>query len=250
MQQMRRERFGTDDDVFAGSEEFQEEWFGEDEDGNSLHEVGLRGGWDAKKRDEELSADGVTGEVVFPGPDAVTGKMGAPFGAGFAIDTHRRSRAGARRRALRTTAGPPSCARQSPQRRAGLIVAPILGDIDGAIAEITRAHGEGLWGGVIIPAQWGKYASYTNYRYDPIWELCESLDAAGAHALGSGRARRLRRGARRARALRDRDGVVDVASDVVPAVVGSVRALPRPQDGGHRSRARTGRPTCSGAWTR
>ena len=87
MQQMRRERFGTDDDVFAGSEEFQEEWFGVDEDGNSLHEVGLRGGWDAKKRDEELSADGVTGEVVFPGPDAVTGKMGAPFGAGFAIDS-------------------------------------------------------------------------------------------------------------------------------------------------------------------
>ena len=87
MQQMRRERFGTDDDVFSGSEEFQEEWFGEDEDGNSLHEVGLRGGWDAKKRDEELSADGVTGEVVFPGPDAVTGKMGAPFGAGFAIDS-------------------------------------------------------------------------------------------------------------------------------------------------------------------
>ena len=54
-------------------------------------------------------------------------------------------------------------------------MAPILGDIDGAIAEITRAHGEGLWGGVIIPAQWGKYPSYTNYRYDPIWELCESL---------------------------------------------------------------------------
>ena len=75
----------------------------------------------------------------------------------------------------RTTAGRPSCARQSPQRRAGLIVAPILGDIDGAIAEITRAHGEGLWGGVIIPAQWGEYPSYTNYRYDPIWELCESL---------------------------------------------------------------------------
>ena len=86
MQQMRRERFGTDDDVFSGSEEFQEEWFGEDEDGNSLHEVGLRGGWDAEKRDKELTADGVTGEVVFPGPDAVTGKMGAPFGAGFAID--------------------------------------------------------------------------------------------------------------------------------------------------------------------
>ena len=136
MQQMRRERFGTDDDVFAGSEAFQEEWFGEDEDGNSLHEVGLRGGWDAKKRDEELSADGVTGEVVFPGPDAVTGKMGAPFGAGFAIDSTADPvlvLAGAR--AYNRWAA--ELCGQSPQRRAGLIVAPILGDIDGAIAEIT-----------------------------------------------------------------------------------------------------------------
>ena len=33
MQQMRLERFGTEDDVFAGSEEFQEEWFGVDEHG-------------------------------------------------------------------------------------------------------------------------------------------------------------------------------------------------------------------------
>src|SRR4051794_20524542 len=169
MDQMRRERFGTDADVFAGSEEFQEEWFGEDDDGNSLHELGLRGGWDAKKRDEELSADGVTGEVVFPGPDAVTGKMGAPFGAGFAIDATADPElvlAGAR--AYNRWAA--ELCGQSPQRRAGLIVAPILGDIDGAIAEITRAHGEGLWGGVIIPAQWGEYPSYTNYKYDAIWE--------------------------------------------------------------------------------
>ena len=33
---------------------------------------------------------------------------------------------------------------ESPERRAGLIVAPILGDLDGAIAEIQRAHAEGL----------------------------------------------------------------------------------------------------------
>src|SRR5207249_1967009 len=74
---------------FVGDAEFQEEWFGEDEEGNSLHEVGLRGGWDAGTRDRELDRDGVTAEVVFPGPDAVTGSMGAPFGAGFnPIVTH------------------------------------------------------------------------------------------------------------------------------------------------------------------
>src|SRR5213078_3872180 len=39
---------------FLGDDEFQEEWFGEDEEGNSLHEIGLRGGWDAATRDKEL----------------------------------------------------------------------------------------------------------------------------------------------------------------------------------------------------
>jgi hypothetical protein len=235
MQQMRRERFGTDDDVFAGSEDFQEEWFGVDDDGNSLHELGLRGGWDAKKRDEELSADGVTGEVVFPGPDAVTGKMGAPFGAGFAIDATADPElvlAGAR--AYNRWAA--ELCGQSPQRRAGLIVAPILGDIDGAIAEITRAHGDGLWGGVIIPAQWGEYASYTNYRYDPIWEVCEALDLP-VHTH-SGPAAHADYGAV--------PGVLGLyASETVwwtsrPLWFllwsGSVRTVPRAQDGGHRSR--------------
>ena len=113
MQQMRRERFGTDDDVFAGSEAFQEEWFGEDEDGNSLHEIGMRGGWDAKKRDEELSADGVTGEVVFPGPDAVTARWarrsvrGSPSTAPPIPCSYLPVRA-------RTTAGPPSSAARAP----------------------------------------------------------------------------------------------------------------------------------------
>jgi hypothetical protein len=68
---------------FVGDDEFQDEWFGEDQDGNSLHEIGLRGGWDAATRDQALDDDGVCAEVVFPGPDAVTGSMGAPFGAGF-----------------------------------------------------------------------------------------------------------------------------------------------------------------------
>ena len=39
---------------FVGDDEFKEEWFGVDDEGNSLHEIGLRGGWDAATRDEEL----------------------------------------------------------------------------------------------------------------------------------------------------------------------------------------------------
>src|SRR6185436_20002702 len=40
-------RVDADGSPFVGDEEFKAEWFGEDEEGNSLHEIGLRGGWDA-----------------------------------------------------------------------------------------------------------------------------------------------------------------------------------------------------------
>src|SRR4029078_13515938 len=67
------------------------------------------------------------------------------------------------------------CQDSSPERRAGLAVAPILGDIDAAVAEITRAKESGLKG-IIIPAQWGQYPSYAHDRYDPIWAVCQDLD--------------------------------------------------------------------------
>ena len=129
---------------FIGDDEFKEEWFGEDEEGNSLHEIGLRGGWDAATRDKELDNDGVTGEVVFPGPDAATGTHGRAVRCRLQPGRHARTPSTCSPARVRTTAGRPSCARTSPERRAGLIVAPILDDLDGAIAEIRRAHADGL----------------------------------------------------------------------------------------------------------
>lgn len=167
-------RTGAGGTQFTGDEEFQDEWFGEDEDGNSLHEVGLRGGWDAATRDKELDNDGVCGEVVFPGPDAVTGTMGAPFGAGFnPVATRGPEHLIAGARAYNRW-GAELC-HDSPERRVGLIVAPIVDDIDGAVTEIRRAHGEGLTGGIIIPPRWGDKASYTSTTYDKVWAVCEEL---------------------------------------------------------------------------
>lgn len=165
---------GREASKFVGDDQFQDEWFGTDDEGNSLHELGLRGGWDAATRDRELDRDGVTAEVVFPGPDAVTGTMGAPFGAGFnPVATRSPAHLLAGARAFNRWAA--ELCKESPERRAGLIVAPILGDIDGAIAEIRRAHGDGLTGGIIIPPQWGEHASYASYDYDPVWRVCEEL---------------------------------------------------------------------------
>ena len=56
--------------------EFVKDWYDENEEG-------LRGGWDAARRDAELDADGVVGEVIFPDADAVLGGASAPFGAGL-----------------------------------------------------------------------------------------------------------------------------------------------------------------------
>src|SRR5579862_5970115 len=168
------ERQGQPDPRFIGDEEFKSEWFGADEEGNSLHEIGLRGGWDAARRDKELDSDGVAAEVVFPGPDAVTGSMGAPFGAGFnpvATRSPQHLLAGAR--AYNRWAA--ELCQDSPERRVGLIVTPLLGDIEGAIAEVRRAHADGLRGGVIIPPRWAGYESYTSYAYDPVWAVCEEL---------------------------------------------------------------------------
>ena len=160
---------------FTGDEEFQGEWFGEDEDGNSLHEIGLRGGWDAPTRDKELDNDGVTAEVVFPGPDAVTGVMGAPFGAGFnPVATRSPEHLLAGARSYNRWAA--ELCSTSPERRAGLIVAPIVDSVEGAITEIRRAFDEGLTGGIIIPPRWGDHPSYTSQRYDPVWAVCEELD--------------------------------------------------------------------------
>ena len=68
------------------NEEFAEEWERENEEG-------LRGGWDAARRDKELDADGVVGEVIFPDADAVTvGRVGAVRRRPAVERRHRRRR--------------------------------------------------------------------------------------------------------------------------------------------------------------
>jgi len=149
------------------NEAFAEEWYRENEEG-------LRGGWDAARRDKELDADGVAGEVIFPDADAVGAGASAPFGAGLGqsgeLDpTLLLAGARAHNRWLAEL-----CA-ESPDRRAGVAIVPILHDIDAAVAEIRRAHESGLRGGILIPSMWQPYAPYHDARYDPIWATCEEL---------------------------------------------------------------------------
>ncbi len=148
--------------------DFADEW-------NQENEEGLRGGWDAARRDKELDADGVAGEVIFPDADAVTSGASAPFGAGIGFTgamppepLFAGARAHNRWLAELCTA--------SPDRRAGVAIVPIFADIDAAVAEVRRARESGLRGGILIPPMWGDYDPYHDKKYDPVWAVCEELD--------------------------------------------------------------------------
>jgi predicted TIM-barrel fold metal-dependent hydrolase len=148
------------------NEEFAEEWERDNEEG-------LRGGWDAGRRDKELDADGVVGEVIFPDADAVAGGASAPFGAGLSASSDVAPdllMAGARAH-NRWLA---ELCQDSPERRAGVALVPIY-DPDAAVIEIRRARESGLRGGILIPSMWGTHPPYHDARYEPVWATCEEL---------------------------------------------------------------------------
>lgn len=151
-----------------GNKQFEDEWFSENEEG-------LRGGWDAARRDRELDADGVVGEVIFPDADAVVGGASAPFGAGLGMSASQdpellMAGAAAHNRWLAELCS------DSPERRAGVALVPIHHDVPAAVAEIRRAHRSGLRGGLLIAQMWNESAPYHDRRYDPIWATCQELE--------------------------------------------------------------------------
>jgi predicted TIM-barrel fold metal-dependent hydrolase len=149
------------------NKEFADEWHADNEEG-------LRGGWEASRRDKELDADGVVGEVIFPDADSVTSGASAPFGAGLSASSETPPHlllAGARahNRWLAEL-----CA-TSPERRAGVAVVPIIAGVDESVVEIRRAAESGLRGGILIPPMWQPHEPYHDARYDPVWAVCEEL---------------------------------------------------------------------------
>jgi predicted TIM-barrel fold metal-dependent hydrolase len=146
---------------------------------------GKRGTWDADTRVRELEADGVVGEVIFPGAE----NFGIPF-RGLrpttrALEPQRPELRVAGVRAYNRWLAD-LCAAH-PERMAGVAVLP-LEDIDAAVSEIHWARRAGLRGGVLLEAEWGELPSYNHPRYEPIWAACQELDLpVNTHPLGSGR---------------------------------------------------------------
>ena len=233
---------------FVGDADFQEEWFGEDDEGNSLHEVGLRGGWDAATRDKELDRDGVTAEVVFPGPDAVTGTMGAPVRRRLQPGRHAQPRAPARRRAglqpvgRRAVPGERGAARR-PDRRADPR-RPRRRHRRDPPRPRRRAHR-----GRDHPAAVGRPRVVHQLPLRPGVGGVRGARAPGALPLGSRAAGGLRRGQRVDERLRLRDDVLHRAPAVVHAPHRRVRAVPAGSRWPSPRPGASGPPTCCGAPT-
>jgi len=125
-----------------------------------------RGEFDMAVRLEELEADGVAAEVIFP--------QMAPFGAGLMQYRYRVSpehnlvgiRAYNRWLADLCSA--------HPGRQAGVAVINVE-DIDVSIQEVRDAKEMGLWGGVMLPTSTGEHPFYHHPRYEPLWAVCEEL---------------------------------------------------------------------------
>jgi predicted TIM-barrel fold metal-dependent hydrolase len=126
-----------------------------------------RGEWDPSVRLEELEADGVAGEVVFP--------QMVPFGASllqFRGDDHPELNHVGNHAYNRWLA---DFCNAHPGRHAGVAIISV-DDIDLAVKEIRDARDNGLFGGVLLPGTTGRQPFYHHPRYEPIWAVCEELD--------------------------------------------------------------------------
>jgi predicted TIM-barrel fold metal-dependent hydrolase len=136
------------------------------EDGESAF-APRRGEWDAKVRLEELEADGVVGEVIFP--------QMVPFGASllqYRGDDQPELNHVGNRAYNRWLA---ELCNSNPGRHAGVAVISVQ-DIEIAVQEVRDAKAAGLFGGVLLPGTTGDQPFYHHSRYEPLWAVCEELD--------------------------------------------------------------------------
>lgn len=156
-------------------EKFRVEWEQETGDGGTL------ASYDPAARNAELDREGVAGEVIFPDADVLGKGASAPFSAGLQSSGELDGElvmAGARahNRWLAELCS------DSPERRCGVAVIPILYDVAAAVAEMSRAAASGLRA-MMIPTLWGRRPAYHGPVYEEVW-------AAGRGRPGSSTATR------------------------------------------------------------
>jgi predicted TIM-barrel fold metal-dependent hydrolase len=138
-----------------------------------LQDGGRVRNWDDERRNGDLEAQGIVGEVVFP-------NTVPPFFPSFILFArppkpdeyeHRLADIRAHNRWMADW-----CAR-FPERRAG-IGQIFLNDVDDAVADVRWCHEHGLRGGILIsaiPPDCKDVKPLYDPCYEPIWSVCEEL---------------------------------------------------------------------------
>ncbi|MFT4822173.1 MAG: putative TIM-barrel fold metal-dependent hydrolase [Halioglobus sp.] len=132
----------------------------------------LTGAWDYDERVKMLAGDGIAAEVIFP--DGITEMNTPPFGAGLGLSPRDQvpelqwAGAMAHNRWLAEF-----CA-NNPARHIGVASIPLLWDVQQAVEAVRWCVDNGLTS-VMIPTLWGEHDAYHHTKYDPFWEVCESL---------------------------------------------------------------------------
>jgi len=151
---------------------------------DDLQDHGASRNWDHRRRLDELEADGVVAEVIFPNtvppffptssllhqpPAATAGDLDLRWAG---LHAHNRWLA-------------EFCA-AAPGRRAG-IAQILLHDVDRAVEEVRWAREHGLTGGILLPGAPPGSGVPPLYApdYEPLWAVCEELGMPVNHHSGS-----------------------------------------------------------------
>ena len=129
--------------------------------------------WGAQRRIAELEKDGIVAEVLYPQP---AGPAGPPFynTFGHALDPADPALTTAGCRAYNRWLADFCADSPAPERHAGLALVAVVEDVAAAVEEIEWARRAGLRG-VILRSQPISGPGWHHPRYEPIWEVCESL---------------------------------------------------------------------------
>jgi predicted TIM-barrel fold metal-dependent hydrolase len=132
---------------------------------------GMDGAFDSKRRLQELEADGIVAEVIFPGGSMQTV---SPFGAGlmtYQFEQDAALWAEGCRAYNRWLAE--FCA-DAPGRRAGVGLVAVE-DVAAAVAEVRWLREHGVFGGIALPNGTNGQPLYNHPRYEPLWAACADL---------------------------------------------------------------------------
>ena len=138
-----------------------------------LEQPGRTRNWDSDERLQDLDADGVVAEVLFPNTIPPFFPTGSLTAIPPTADEYELRWAGLRAHNRWLV---DFCA-EAPGRRAG-VAQILLNDVDDAVAEVRWSREAGLTGGILLPGvpPGSSVDLYHAPRYEPIWAACAEYD--------------------------------------------------------------------------